>query len=176
MGGVEAQKVLAVLSEESRWRIVRILMASSVALTLSEVAERVGRDKRTVDKHLKALMEVGLVERRLGEENVYVYRATPTAVMIVEAVEKILAGAEPPPSPAVQGGGDKFVEVVSKSYGRIVHVLPSAFLLLLGVLVGYGDKLLGIGVPGSPGVRLLGMVFLFFLAAIAYGLLRRWVA
>ncbi|BAA31057.1 ArsR/SmtB family transcription factor [Pyrococcus horikoshii] len=68
---VSQPKQLKALSDPTRIKILELLREHP--MSVSEIAERLGRDKSTVYRHIKALEDAGLVEvvEKIGNEVVY---------------------------------------------------------------------------------------------------------
>jgi DNA-binding transcriptional ArsR family regulator len=65
--GEHCQAYLKALSDETRWQIVEVLIAAPVAMTLSDVAERIGISIYNASRHASILEEVGILQtQRIG--------------------------------------------------------------------------------------------------------------
>ncbi|MFA4647692.1 winged helix-turn-helix domain-containing protein [Pyrococcus kukulkanii] len=64
-------KQLKALSDQTRMKILGLLR--NHPMTISEIAQALGKDRSTIYRHIKALEEAGLVEEveKLGNETVY---------------------------------------------------------------------------------------------------------
>jgi ArsR family transcriptional regulator len=63
----KAAKVLKILGQESRIRILRILLEAQKELCVCEIVDAMALPQYAVSRHLKALKQMGLVtERRAG--------------------------------------------------------------------------------------------------------------
>ncbi|MEM3833172.1 MAG: winged helix-turn-helix domain-containing protein [Thermoprotei archaeon] len=173
----DAQKLLEVLGEESRYKIIKLLLTSVEGLTVADIANRLNKDKRTIDKHLKLLLDTGLVERTLKISDTYVYRATQKAAMLIELAEE-LARTQPTASSMNKSFKEQSLPIIKKQSRMIsivMPIIPSLIFLLIGILIGYGS-IFGLVPQGYEGVKLLGMLFFILLSVITYIIMRRWTA
>ncbi len=166
-----AQKLLETLGEESRYKIVKLLLTSVNGLTVADIANRLNKDKRTIDKHLKLLLDVELVERSLQTGDTYIYRATQKAAMLIELAEK-LARTQQVLSEQATSMKEQPVRIITNRFNRLYSLLPSIILLILGLLIGYGGRF-GLVTPGNEWVKLLGMIFFIILSIAVYMIIRR---
>ena len=60
---------LKALADETRWRIVRELLAQT--LTVTELTERIGASQYNVSKHLRILREAGIVTTEKDGKNLH---------------------------------------------------------------------------------------------------------
>lgn len=61
------QPYLKALSDATRWQMVEVLIASPSAITLGELAQRIGVSNYNASRHTSILEEVGILEsRRVG--------------------------------------------------------------------------------------------------------------
>jgi len=61
------QAYLKALSDETRWQMVQVLIASPVAMTLGDLAERIGISNYNASRHASILEEVGILQtQRIG--------------------------------------------------------------------------------------------------------------
>lgn len=171
----DAQKLLEILGEESRYKIVKLLLTSVEGLTVADIANRLNKDKRTIDKHLKLLLDHGLVERTLKISDTYIYKATQKAAMLIELAENL--AKTQPLVPSISKDNEKIHTAIIKKQSYkirlIISIIPSLIFLLIGILIGYGGSL-GLIAPGYEWVKLLGMLFFILLSAITYMMMRRW--
>lgn len=167
----DAQKLLEILGEESRYKIVKLLLTSTNGLTVADIANRLNKDKRTIDKHLKLLLDAGLVERSSQTSDIYTYYATQKAAMLIELAEKLVK-MQPLTGQFTISTKEEPIKIVRKRFNKIYSLLPSIILIILGLLIGYGSRF-GIITPGNEGVKLLGMVFFIILSIIVYLIIRR---
>ncbi|MGC9068710.1 MAG: helix-turn-helix domain-containing protein [Thermoprotei archaeon] len=171
----DAQKLLEVLGEESRYKIVKLLLTSVEGLTVADIANRLNKDKRTIDKHLKLLLDSGLVERTLKISDTYVYKATQKAAMLIELAEEL---AKTQPVPSMNKSLESLSLPIIKKQShiiRVVSIIPSLIFLLIGILIGYGSNF-GLVSQGYEGIKLLGMLFFILLSVVTYIVIRRWIA
>lgn len=170
-----AREILEIISEETRFNILRILMKSETPLPVSKIAERVNKDKKTVDKHLKILMSVEMVDRDLGPDNIYVYYVRPKASMLIEFLDKIINEGEI--FKIDYNRLSEYDEIkIKQPKSRALNVMkygPTVVLVILGILVGYGSRI-GLIAEGDRVIKFLGMLFFFLLALIYYGI-ARWI-
>lgn len=167
----DAQKLLEILGEESRYKIVKLLLTSTSGLTVADIANRLNKDKRTIDKHLKLLLDAGLVERSSQISDTYTYYATQKAAMLIELAEK-LAKAQPLTGQLTVSTKEEPIKIVKKRFSKVYSLLPSIILIAIGLLVGYGSRL-GIVTPGNEWVKFLGMIFFIIMSIIVYLIIRR---
>ncbi len=70
MSGLDCISVLKAMAEESRMRIVRLLLQAP--LGVNAIAERLGISQYNVSKHLRVLREAGLLEvHKQGKQRLY---------------------------------------------------------------------------------------------------------
>lgn len=70
MSGLDCISVLKAMAEESRMRIVRLLLQSP--LGVNTIAEKLGLTQYNVSKHLRVLREAGLLEvHKQGKQHLY---------------------------------------------------------------------------------------------------------
>ncbi len=75
----------AALGNPLRWEMVK-MMAGGKAVSASDVAEALGRNFDGVSKHLKVLLEAGVVEMSLGEDRRFWMYSIPASVRRADGV------------------------------------------------------------------------------------------
>jgi DNA-binding transcriptional ArsR family regulator len=74
MGKIDCMAVLKALSEQTRMRIVRLLMKQP--LGVNDISERIGVSQYNTSKHLQILREAGLLEMEAqGKLRIYSIQA-----------------------------------------------------------------------------------------------------
>ena len=165
------------MSEETRYDIIKLLSSSTRFLTINDIAERLNKDKKTIDKHVRILLENGLVERKyIEEERSYGYGITRLCSNLLIAIDKAIS---------LEGSYELEIplntkkELTIKKKFSIPNLILPVLFLILAIIIGYGDKL-GLYGPTSYSMtiaRVLGFIVfivlaLFFLYITIKGKLR----
>jgi DNA-binding transcriptional ArsR family regulator len=168
----DARKILEIISEETRYEILKLLSQSGRSLSVAEIAERIGKDKKAVDKHLRVLMENELVKREfLEEEKAYGYYLTDFTSFLLSALEKIFSGREVIEFDEVKKEEVKEVKVVKFDFKKFMKSYFGFIMIFLGLFIGFGARI-GALPPGNEVTKFLLMI-LFILIGIIYLFLTR---
>jgi DNA-binding transcriptional ArsR family regulator len=168
----DARKILEIISEETRYEILKLLSQSGRSLSVAEIAEKIGKDKKAVDKHLRILMENELVKREfLEEEKAYGYYLTDFASFLLSALEKIFSGREVIEFDEAKKEEAKEVKIVKFDFKRFMKSYFGFIIIFLGLFIGFGARI-GVLPPGNEVTKLLLMI-LFILIGIIYLVLTR---
>jgi len=134
----DTRKILEVLSEETRYEIIKLLSSSTRLLTVNDLSERLNKDKKTIDKHLRILLEHGLVERKyLEDERSYGYTLTRLCSNIMIALEKATSMETfEIETPHIQTG-----ELKIKKSKNFHGMILSSIFFILAIIIGYGDRI-----------------------------------
>jgi len=108
-------------------------------LTINEISERLNKDKKTIDKHMRILLENGLVERRyIEDERSYGYSLTRFCSNLMMAIDKAIT---------MQGSFELDIQANTKKEVQVRKnrktrnfILPIIFFGL-AIITGYGDKI-----------------------------------
>jgi Bacterial regulatory protein, arsR family. len=83
----DPRKILEIISEETRFEILKILSSKGRYLTVAEISEMLLKDKKTIDKHLRIMLEYNLLERKyLETEKAYGYYITSFASYLLNSI------------------------------------------------------------------------------------------
>ncbi len=131
----DIRKILEIISEETRYEIINLLSSSSRFLTVTEISEKLSKDKKTIDKHLRILLEYELVERKyLEDERAYGYSLTKFCYNLLSSIEKAVSLQE-----RLEVKEEKSLKIVSKFNWN--NILVPLILVSLAFIVGYGHLL-----------------------------------
>lgn len=164
----DTRKILEIISEETRYEIIKLLASSSRYLTVNEIAEKLSKDKKTIDKHLRILLEYDLVERKyLEDERAFGYFLTRYCSNLMMAIEKVSSMQKILELENISTKEQEEIKILKKRRG--LRLLPFFLLIFLAIIIGYGDKLgLYSRVVEMSGViaKTVGFLIFIFLAII----------
>ncbi len=133
----DARKILEIISEETRYEILKLLNSSARFLTVQEISEKISKDKKTIDKHLRILLENGLVERKyLENERAYGYSSTRFCNNLLYSIEKAMSLQEPI---EMFEKKEETVKVVKRFKGA--SFLVPIVMIFSALIIGYGHAL-----------------------------------
>jgi len=159
----DPRKILEIISEETRFEILKLLSQSGRYLTVAEIAERTGKDKKAIDKHLRILMENDLIKREfLEEEKAYGYYLTDFSSFLLSSLEKIFSGRE---IIEIENTEKEEVRVVRYDFKKIFKKYFGFMVILFGLFIGYGANI-GILPRGNEPTKFLLMLLLVLIGII----------
>ncbi len=131
----QGAKVFAALADQTRYRIIKLLIEGPMAT--DDLVKAVGKARSTVEEHLSVLLEAKLVTRR-REDKRYVYEATGVARTLIDVMEGTFKPSE---DVSTEKAGRTLLEVPVKKLGLNLFKRSTINLyvlsLLLGVLYGF---------------------------------------
>lgn len=161
--GSDARKVLEIISEETRFEIIKLLVSSTRYLTVNEISDKLSKDKKTIDKHLRILLENGLVDRKyLEDERAYGYAPTKFCSYLIISIEKIFASQQA----SLEFIEEQKSEVKIKKYSRLRIYLPFFALLAIASLIFIAARLNPL--PRESAIAAVTFIVMLILFAFLY--------
>jgi DNA-binding transcriptional ArsR family regulator len=155
----EPRKILEIISEETRYEIIKLIISKGRYLTVAEIAEELSKDKKTVDKHLKILLEYKLIERKyLEDEKAYGYYVTSFTSYLINSINKAFETNVISSEMSKKDTKDTVKIVQRKIRLPSIHILGIIFIVL-GFIIAYGS-LINLIPQGNEVAKLLIFLFL----------------
>lgn len=153
----DPRKILEIISEETRYEILKLIISKGRYLTVAEIAENLLKDKKTIDKHLRILLEYKLIDRKyLENEKAYGYYVTSFTSYLLNSINKAFE-TNIVSSEFKRDEKQETVKIVRRkitiSYSFVIGVI----FILLGFLIGFGSRLYIIP-PGNETAKLIALV------------------
>lgn len=135
----DPRKILEIISEETRFEILKILSSKGRYLTVAEISEMLLKDKKTIDKHLRIMLEYNLLERKyLETEKAYGYYITSFASYLLNSILRAFETNIVSPSQYFEGKEE--IKLKKKRFLNSYQLL-GIFLIFIGFFISFGSRI-----------------------------------